>query len=191
MKLLLLPKKYAGRFALMLIVSLMFQGCAMQWGAEIQWNARSQILMSESSQVKLRSIQSRVFETTDRTKILRVAVATLQDLFFDIDVLDEELGIVSGKKWFNHDSTWADHPSYYLYETDELIIFNTNFRNWGPFNYRNDLTRMTVTVRPKEKTRSLVRASVQYNIRAVEDPEMYQKFFKTLSQSMFLAAEME
>ena len=184
-------KKTLGRFALVLLVSLMFQGCAMQWGAEIQWNSRSQILMSEDSQVKLRSIQTRVFDTTDRAKILRVAVATMQDLFFDIDVLDEELGIVSGKKWFNHNSSWADHPTYYLYETDELLIFNTNFRSWGPFNYRNDLTRMTITVRPKEKTRLLVRASVQYNIRAVEDPEMYQKFFKTLGQSLFLEAEME
>ena len=186
-----LSRKLWSRFALVFLVSLMFQGCSMQWGAEIQWNSRSQILMSESSQVKLRAIQSRVFDTTDRAKILRVAVATMQDLFFDIDVLDEELGIVSGKKWFNHDSPWADHPTYYLYETDELLIFNTNFLSWGPFNYRQDLTRMTVTVRPKEKTRSLVRASVQYNIRAVEDPEMYQKFFKTLSQAMFLAAEME
>ena len=191
MKFSLLSRKQCGRFALVLLVSLVFQGCAMQWGAEIQGNSRSQILMSESSQVKLRSIQSRVFDTSDRAKILRAAVATLQDLFFNIDVLDEELGIVSGKKWFNDDSLWADHPTYYLYQTDELIIFNTNFRSWGPFNYRNDLTRITVTVRPKEKTRSLVRASVQYNIRAVEDPEMYQKFFKTLSQSMFLAAEME
>ena len=186
-----LSKKQLGRFALVLLVSLMFQGCAMQWGAEIQWNSRSQILMSEDSQVKLRAIQSRVFDTTDRVKILRAAVGTMQDLFFDIDVLDEELGIVSGKKWFNDDSPWADHPTYYLYETDKLLIFNTNFRSWGPFNYRNDLTRMTVTVRPKEKTRSLVRASVQYNIRAIEDPVLYQKFFKTLSQSLFLAAEME
>ena len=184
-------KKSLGRFVLVLLVSLMFQGCAMQWVAEIQWNSRSQILMSEDSQVKLRSIQTRVFDTTDRARILRVAVATMQDLFFDIDVLDEELGIISGKKWFNQNSSWADHPSYYLYETDELLIFNTNFRSWGPFNYRKDLTRMTITVRPKEKTRLLVRASVQYNIRAVEDPEMYQKFFKTLGQSLFLEAEME
>jgi hypothetical protein len=191
MKPLVLSKKPLGRFALVLLVSLMFQGCAMQWGAEIQWDSRSQILMSEDSQVRLRSIQSRVFDTTDRAKILRAAVATMQDLFFDIDVLDEELGIISGKKWFNRESPWADHPTYYLYETDELLIFNTNFRSWGPFNYRKDLTRMTITVRPKEKTRLLVRASVQYNIRAVEDPEMYQKFFKTLSQSLFLAAEME
>jgi len=187
----ILSKKTLGRFALVLLVSLMFQGCAMQWGAEIQWNSRSQILLSEDSQVKLRSIQSRVFDTTDRAKILRVSVATMQDLFFDIDVLDEELGIISGKKWFNNNSSWADHPTYYLYETDELLIFNTNFRSWGPFNYRKDLTRMTITVRPKEKTRMLVRASVQYNIRAVEDPEMYQKFFKTLGQSLFLEAQAE
>jgi hypothetical protein len=191
MKLSILSKKTLARFALVLLVSLMFQGCAMQWGAEIQWDSRSQILMSEDSQVKLRSIQSRVFDTTDRAKILRVAVATMQDLFFDIDVLDEELGIISGKKWFNNNSSWADHPTYYLYETDELLIFNTNFRSWGPFNYRKDLTRMTITVRPKEKTRMLVRASVQYNIRAVSDPEMYQKFFKTLGQSLFLEAQME
>ncbi len=191
MKLPLPSRKQSGRFAWILLVSLMFQGCAMQWGAEIQGNSQDQILMSDASQVRLRAIQTRVFDTTDRAKILRVAIATMQDLFFDIDVLDEELGIVSGKKWFNYDSPWADHPTYYLYETDELILFNTNFRSWGPFNYRNDLTRMTVTVRPKEKTRSLVRASVQYNIRAVEDPELYQKFFKTLSQSMFLAAEKE
>jgi hypothetical protein len=187
----LLIQKPLSRFTLILIASLTFQGCAMQWGAEIQWSSRSQVLMSESSQVKLRSIQSRVFDTTDRAKIMRVAVATMQDLFFDIDVLDEELGIISGKKWFNHNSSWADHPTYYLYETDELLIFNTNFRSWGPFKYRKDLTRMTITVRPKEKTRLLVRASVQYNIRAVEDPEMYQKFFKTLGQSLFLEAQAE
>ena len=116
MKLPLITKKPLGRFALVLLVSLMFQGCAMQWGAEIQGDSRSQILISEESQVKLRSIQTRVFDTTDRAKILRVAVATMQDLFFDIDVLDEELGIVSGKKWFNHESPWADHPTYYRTE---------------------------------------------------------------------------
>jgi hypothetical protein len=50
---------------------------------------------------------------------------------------------------------------------------------------------MTVTVRPKEETRSLVRVSVQYAIRAVEDPEMYQRFFKTLEQSLFLSMQLD
>lgn len=163
----------------------------MRWGTDIRWNSQSQILISESSQVKLRSIQTRVFDVTDKVKIMRAAVATMQDLFFDIDVLDEDLCVVSGKKLFNNDNFWGNHPTYYLYKTDELIIFNTIFRTWGPFNYRKDLIRMTVTIRPKEKTRSLVRASLQYNIRAVEDPYIYQKFFKSLGQSLFLSAKME
>jgi hypothetical protein len=99
--------------------------------------------------------------------------------------------VVSGKKLFHEDDKPVTDPTYYSYRTDELIIFNTNFRTWGPFNYRHDLTRMTITVRPKEETRSLVRASVQYAIRAVEDPEMYQKFFRTLEQSLFLSGELD
>ena len=179
------------RSVLLLAASVICQGCAMQWGAELQWNSRNQILMSERSQVRLRSVQSRVFETTDKVRLMKAAVAAMQDLFFRIEVLDEDLGIISGKKMYNLDSGWADNPTYYGYKTDKLIIFNTIFRTWGPFQYRSDLTRMTVTVRPKETTRSLVRVSVQYNLRAVEDPEMYQKFFKTLEQSMFLSSQMD
>ena len=166
----------------------MLPGC-MEWGSQIQWDSRSQILMSDDSQVTLRSLQTRVLETTDRTKILRAVVAAMQDLAFDIDVLDEDLGVVSGKKWFNSHSFWADHPTYNRYQTDELLIFNTNFQTWGPFEYRNDLVRLTVTVRPKEQTRSLVRASIQHRLRAVEDPQTYEAFFKTLDRSLFLTGE--
>jgi len=173
-----------------LLAALLLQGC-MQWGADLQWDSRSQILMSERSQVRLRSVQSRVFDTTDRAKIMRAAVAAMQDLYFEIDVLDEELGVVSGKKLYHSGSGWENHPTYYRYKTDELILFNTNFRTWGPFEYRRDLTRITVTIRPKETTRSLVRVSVQYNLRAVEDIQMYQKFFTALEQSMFLSSGME
>jgi hypothetical protein len=175
----------------LLFASLMLQGCVNQWGAKLQMDSKSQILMSDSSQVRLRSIQSRVFDTTDKLKILDAAVAAMQDLYFNIDVLDEDLGVVSGKRLFHEDDKPVADPTYYSYRTDELIIFNTNFRTWGPVNYRHDLTRMTVTVRPKEKTRSLVRASVQYAIRSVEDPEMYQQLFKTLEQSLFLAGQLD
>jgi len=179
------------RVVLLLSACVTCQGCAMQWGAELQWNSKSQILMSERSQVRLRSIQSRVFDTTDTLRIMKAAIDVMQDLYFDIDVLDEDLGLVSGKKHYRSGSMWVNSPTYYTYQTDELIIFNTNFRTWGPFEYRRDLTRMTVTIRPKETTRSLVRVSVQYNLRAVEDLEMYQKFFAALERSMFLSAKME
>ena len=172
-------------------LSLLLQGCAMQWGAEIQWNSKSQVLMSEDSQVKMRALQTQVFDTTDKEKTMRAVVSTLQDLFFDIDVLDNELWVLSAKKMYPSTVGWENNPSYYNYKTDSLILFSRNYRTYGPFQYRNDLTRITVTIRPKGKTQLRVRASIQYNIRAVEDPEIYQTFFKTLRQSMFLSAQKE
>jgi hypothetical protein len=175
----------------LLFASLMLQGCMTQWDAEFQMNSKSQILMSNSSQVRLRAIQSRVFDTTDRFKIMHAVVAAMQDLYFKVDVLDEDLGVISAKKLFHEDGDPVTDLTYIRYRTDELIIFNTNFRSWGPFNYRNDLTRITVTVRPKEETRSLVRVSVQHAIRAVEDPELYQRFFRILEQSLFLSGQID
>jgi len=53
---------------------------------------------ANESQVKLRSMQSRKFDTTDKIKTLRTAMATLQDLGFVIDEADDVLGGVSATK---------------------------------------------------------------------------------------------
>ncbi len=48
--------------------------------------------------------------------------------------------------------------------------------------------RMTVTIRPRGQTQTMVRANAQYRLRAVEDPEPYQQFFDALGKAMFLTA---
>ena len=48
--------------------------------------------------------------------------------------------------------------------------------------------RMTVTVRERGSTQTLVRANAQYNVTAVEDPKPYQQFFEALQKAMFLTA---
>ena len=114
---------------------------------------QKRILETEESQVRLRSMQSRVFDTTDRLKLLRTIIATLQDLGFVIDKADAELGTISGTK----------RKGYAL--------------------------RMTVSVRPRGETQTIVRANAQYNLQAVEDPEPYQQFFASLSRGIFLEAQ--
>jgi len=57
-----------------------------------------QVLATKESQVKLRAIQSRVFDTTDKEKMLRTVIATLQDLGFVVDKADATLGTVSATK---------------------------------------------------------------------------------------------
>ncbi len=126
------------------VVATLLAGC--------QTTGTNAALSTTESQVVLRQMQSRAFDTTARTTALRTVIATLQDLGFVIDKADEELGSVSGTKL----------DGYQL--------------------------RMTVTVRPKGKTQTLVRANAQYNVTAVEEPEPYQQFFAALSKAMFLEA---
>lgn len=73
----------------MLIVALMLlAGCATQ----------DSHVLAGGSAVELRSFQTRVFDTTDKHKMLRTTIAVLQDLSFVIDKTDEDLGLVTGTK---------------------------------------------------------------------------------------------
>lgn len=48
---------------------------------------------------------------------------------------------------------------------------------------------VTVTVRPLEGDRCLVRANAVYNLRPVRDPEVYQQFFTALQRSLMLTGD--
>ncbi len=61
-------------------------------------SSRSQLLAANESQVRLRSIQTRAFDTTDKRATMRSAMATLQDLGFVIDDADDTLGTISATK---------------------------------------------------------------------------------------------
>lgn len=73
-----------------IMIALVSAGC--------QADSRKQALAISESQLALRQIQSRAFDTTDRDLMLRTIIATMQDLSFVIDKADNTLGSVSGTK---------------------------------------------------------------------------------------------
>lgn len=167
---------------------LLLQGCPTPYELRHvnQWDSREQIWLSEESQVKIRSAQSRVFDTVDRRRMLATIVSTLQDLDFKVEVLDEELGVISGKKYVENEQIYGVDLNYLLFQPDALLILNRNYRTWGPFSHRSNLVRFTVTVRKRNDSQLVVRASAQFYLRAVEDPVPYQQFFRALEQAVFL-----
>lgn len=157
----------------------------------IQWDARSQIWAAEASQVKVRAAQSEVFDTSDKTRTLEAVVATFQDLGFQVDVLDEVLGIVAGRKYLDLEKpSLGFDPTYILYREEGLVAFTRRYRTWGPFWKRCDLVRLTVTVRERNASQLIVRAAAQFYLRPIEDPEPYRKFFRTLRQALFVDREL-
>jgi len=132
-----------GLFCCAITAMIFISGCA---------TTQQRLLDSDSSQVQIRSIQSRAFDTTAREKTLRTVIATLQDLGFVIDEADLMLGTVTATKLNRY------------------------------------ALRITVSIRPRGETQTLVRANCQYEDKPVYDPSPYQQFFTSLGKAMFLAA---
>ncbi len=55
-------------------------------------------------------------------------------------------------------------------------------------NY-SDIIAVTVTVRPQEGGRMMIRANAIYNNAPIEDPKAYQNFFATVQRALFLGEE--
>ena len=112
------------------------------------------LLAPTDEQMKLRSIQTRSFDVTDRNKAMRGVIAALQDLGFIIERANESLGLVTAARFAE--------PNYF------------------------DMLGVTVTVRPQEGGKMVIRANAIYNNEPITDPKVYQNFFATLERSMFI-----
>ncbi len=66
-------------------------GCATTHDARI---------LGADNQVESRSMQTRSFDTSDRTIVIRNVISTLQDLSFVIDKADTDLGTVSATRLY-------------------------------------------------------------------------------------------
>ncbi len=189
----LLTHRHTGTYGAVgaaLLCTLLVQGCSpYELRHQNQWNSRDQIWLSETSQLKVRAAQTRVFDTTDRRRMFEAIISTMQDLGFNVEVLDEELGIVSGKKFVEIEQSYDTDPTYFLYRPDTLLFLTRNFRTWGPFSHRSNLVRFTVTIRNRGESQLVVRASAQFYLQAVEEPGPYQQFFRAVEQALFLQGQ--
>ena len=182
-----IPRR-AAPFALLLAGALvaLLPACGYHERHELMSHSESQIWLSEESQVKVRNAQSRVFDSTDEIAMIEAIVVTLQDIGFQIEVLDETLGIVSAKRFLDVERPADSQLATYLqYDEEALVVLNRSYRTWGPFQRRSDLVRLTVTVRPRNDRQLIVRASAQYYLRPVEEPEAYQQFYASLEKTLF------
>lgn len=73
-----------------LLVACVVSGCA---------TTANKAFQTTEGQVKLRSIQTRAFDTSDTKKMMQTVISTMQDLNFVIDKADLTLGSVSGTKF--------------------------------------------------------------------------------------------
>ncbi|MFA6142309.1 MAG: hypothetical protein WC738_03335 [Candidatus Omnitrophota bacterium] len=86
--------RYCSLFVI-LAMAVAVSGCA---------TTATKALESDASAIKLRSMQTRAFDTTDKKKMMQTVISTMQDLEFVIDKADLTLGSVTGTKFVNQAS---------------------------------------------------------------------------------------
>lgn len=149
--------KLSDNLMVAIATAISFFGCA---------SSKEQLLKMDESQVKLRSMQTRAFDTTDKNKMLGTVISALQDLGYIVNEVSEVIGMVSAhKNDVRYDKLLGKLAAPKIYPL-----------------------RLTVTVRPGGETQLLVRANAEYRQEAVEDPTVYQNFFTVLERSVFLTA---
>src|SRR5688572_18855695 len=91
-------KRYVWAAGILLAGSLLLYGCSTP-------ETPKDLLAPTDAQLKIRSIQTRAFELTDRNTAMRGVIASLQGLGFIIERANEPLGLVTAARFAE--------PNYY------------------------------------------------------------------------------
>lgn len=127
--------------------------------AACQTTQQPQLIASTKPAVELRAIQSRAFDSEDRSKVVRAVIATLQDLGYTIEKVEPSAGTVTAIKLARLRMT-------------ATVVPRTNGK------------QMAVRANAQVK---VLEGALQEN--QVDDPVFYQQlFFEPLSKALFLSA---
>ena len=138
--------------------------------------------------LELRRLQTRRFETQNEHQLLTASLEVLQDLGFEVDETESDLGLIVASKNRDATSTGQMIGAFVIGAAgDEDVTYDVEQK-----------IRASVVTRPLGKGGTTVRVTFQrivWNNRgaisgnqSIEDPKLYQEFFVKLSTSVFLTA---
>lgn len=137
-----------------------------------------------------RQMQTRVFDTSDEHAILSASGAVLQDLGFNLDESETDLGVLVVSK--QRDAR----------ETNQIIgavVLAVLFGADVPIDQVQKI-RVSLVTRPYGETSERVAVRVTFQrfvwnnegrisrVEAIDDPQIYQEFYDKLAKSVFLEA---
>ena len=168
--------------ALIVLSTFFFAGC--------QTTIPKEALELSPQSLQMRQLQTRHFDTKNEQTILVSSAALLQDLGFNIDESETEVGFILGTK--DRDATSAAQVTgavlMALLGGGVMAIDKTQKMRacvvTHPYGENNEKIAVRVTFQ-----RIVWNTQGQVTTReCIEDPEVYQEFFSKLSKAVFLEA---
>jgi len=176
-----MPKLAKGLVGLV-VCTVVLAACAQQIPKEA--------LQLSPDSLERRQAQTRVFETDNEAELLSASAALLQDLGFNLDESEVDLGVIVASK--DRDATEADQVVVSILLAGLLGVAM-------PWDDEQKIRAAVITRQLKDRSGFAVRLTMQrivWNTQGqvsltepLDDPEMYQEFFSKLSKAVFLEAQ--
>jgi hypothetical protein len=150
----------------------------------------------------VREAQTRTFEVPSESKVLQVAVALMQDMDYNFDTIEYQLGLLVGSKVVDADSAVKNAG---LIAADIAMILlsalgGSTSAGGGAYLGADDEIKLTATlvVLPslEQEGKYTARITIQSElfdkmdrvkkVRMIEDPVVYNQIFEKLSKSVYL-----
>ena len=148
-----------------------------------------------------RALQTRKYQTLEEKDLLSASAAVLQDLGFNLDESETDLGVIVGSK--TRDATDATQIAATVF----LAVLQGVAAAYGggagqppPAVDETQVIRASLVTRPSESEgSSLVRVTFQRTVwntdgvisrvEAINEPQIYQDFFSRLNKAIFLEGQ--
>ncbi|MDD3295792.1 MAG: hypothetical protein PHU64_00345 [Candidatus Omnitrophica bacterium] len=171
----------------LIIISCFLSGCV---------SAPKGFLKFPETYLEKRQLQIRQYDTTDEEKIIISVAGVLQDLGFMLDDSETEVGLVVASKKADATDGGQIATAFFI---DLLAALGGSYSNASANVDAVQHVKASVIVKPSlEGGRTVVRVTFQRivwnvsnkinRVETVDEPEIYQKFFDSLSKSIFLEA---
>lgn len=176
-----MPKLAKGLVGLV-ICTVVLTACAQQIPREA--------LQLSPDSLDRRQTQTRVFETDNEAELLSASAALLQDLGFNLDESETDLGVIVASK--ERDATEADQVAASIL----LAALTGVAMAWDD---QQKIRAAVITRKLEDRDGYAVRLTMQRIVwdtqgqvsqtEPLDDPAMYQEFFSKLSKAVFLEAQ--
>ena len=138
------------------------------------------------SNLESRNLQSRAFDTTNEVELLSAGISVLQDMGYQIDESEKNLGLITASKTADASDAGQMLGAIFLSALSGAYV---------PIEDNQKITVSFVTI-PKSDNKFYARATFQKvvwdtrglvtQVQTINNSELYEEFFDKLSKSVFL-----
>ncbi len=172
-------------------------GCLLLASGCANTGAQADALRLEESSLDLRAKQSRTLSADSEAQIVAATVDVLQDMEYNLDVIDPSLGVLTASKKVDADaSQWKEAARLSV----DVICLLASGMDCGLYGTMPDdqVISVTMVVLPSlaRTDEFLVRVTAQYvefnkvemvrDRQKIDDEAVYQEIFSNLSKSLHL-----